>query len=259
MATSNKRIYEEKKMIRKYSDLYVLQKPEQTILNNFKDRLKKMKMLDIGVGGGRTTLHFAKIAKEYVAIDYSKNMISACKERFRDFPKWISFKVCDVRSMNVFENNYFDFVLFSFNGIDYISHKDRLKALREIKRVGRPDGYLFFSTHNLQRNFEKEFKIAWRKNPIPLSLSILTHFIFKTLNGNVEKMKKTRDYLLIRDGDAYFRLLVYYIKPEAQVNQLLETGFRNIKIYSLNTGDEITNKTELNSAKDNWLYYLCNF
>jgi ubiquinone/menaquinone biosynthesis C-methylase UbiE len=43
-----------------------------------------MKMLDIGVGRGRTTMHFAQAAEEYWAIDYSEEMIAACRERFRD-------------------------------------------------------------------------------------------------------------------------------------------------------------------------------
>jgi ubiquinone/menaquinone biosynthesis C-methylase UbiE len=43
-----------------------------------------MKMLDIGVGRGRTTMHFAQAAEEYWAIDYSEETIAACRERFRD-------------------------------------------------------------------------------------------------------------------------------------------------------------------------------
>ena len=75
-----------------------------------------MKMLDIGVGGGRTTLHFAPLVKEYVGIDYSQNMIKACQERFAQ----VSFQTADARSMGIFKDSTFDFILFSYNGIDYI-------------------------------------------------------------------------------------------------------------------------------------------
>lgn len=44
----------------------------------------------------------------------------------------ISFKVCDVRSIDMFEDNPYDFRLFSFNDLDYIDHKGRMKALKEI-------------------------------------------------------------------------------------------------------------------------------
>jgi ubiquinone/menaquinone biosynthesis C-methylase UbiE len=41
-----------------------------------------MKMLDIGVGDGRTTMHFAQAAEEYWAIDYSQVMIAAYRKSF---------------------------------------------------------------------------------------------------------------------------------------------------------------------------------
>jgi ubiquinone/menaquinone biosynthesis C-methylase UbiE len=71
-------------------------------------------------------------------IDYSEEMIDACKKRFSDYSSHISFKVCYVRSMKMFDENTFDFILFSFNGIDLISHNERLKAFDEIKRIGKP-------------------------------------------------------------------------------------------------------------------------
>ncbi len=59
-----------------------LQPPEKTILEMMQDKLGNMKMLDIGVGAGRTTVHFAPLVQEYVGIDYSENMIKACKSSF---------------------------------------------------------------------------------------------------------------------------------------------------------------------------------
>ena len=38
-------------------------------------------MLDIGVGTGRTTMHFAGLVKEYVGVDYSSALIQACPEK----------------------------------------------------------------------------------------------------------------------------------------------------------------------------------
>jgi ubiquinone/menaquinone biosynthesis C-methylase UbiE len=58
-----------------------LQSLEKAILDTLKDQLPQMKMLDIGVGGGRTTLHFAQAAEEYWAIDYSDEMIAACRKK----------------------------------------------------------------------------------------------------------------------------------------------------------------------------------
>ncbi len=99
MYISNKKAYESKDVVSYYFSQEDLYKPEDTILNIFKNRFKVMRMLDIGVGAGRTTVHFAKLAKEYIGIDYSENMINACKKRFHRLNGNISFKVCDARDM----------------------------------------------------------------------------------------------------------------------------------------------------------------
>ncbi len=51
--------------------------------------------------------------------------------------------------MDGLKDNSFDFVLFSFNGMDSFSHKDRIAALGEIRRVLRNDGIFYFLSHNL--------------------------------------------------------------------------------------------------------------
>ncbi len=56
---------------------------------------------------------------------------------------------CDASDMAVFDNACFDFVLFTFNGIDGMSHEKRIKTLKEIFRVLKYDGVFAFSTHNL--------------------------------------------------------------------------------------------------------------
>ncbi len=147
---SNKKVYKKKRIVEIYSKHTELQKPEETIFNLLKNELPKMKMLDIGVGGGRTTLHFAKMVKEYVGIDFSKEMIDVCRKRFADYFGDISFKVYDARNLDIFKDNSFDLILFSFNGIDYVNQAERLKILAGIRRILKPNGYFCFSPHNLQ-------------------------------------------------------------------------------------------------------------
>jgi len=54
---------------------------------------------------------------EYIGVDYSAEMIAACCQKFPD----LVWQVADARNLEQFADNYFDFILFSFNGIDYIS------------------------------------------------------------------------------------------------------------------------------------------
>ena len=146
----NQDLYEKDKVVKRYLSHRHLQPPEQTILNLLEQSHRDMRILDIGVGAGRTTHYFAPLAKEYVGVDYSKKMIDACIEKFQDTNGHMSFHVCDARAMDMFENHSFDFVLFSFNGIDMLSHEDRFQAFREMKRVCKPEGLFCFSSHNLQ-------------------------------------------------------------------------------------------------------------
>jgi ubiquinone/menaquinone biosynthesis C-methylase UbiE len=131
----NKKAYESEDIVSYYDSLNFLYKPEETILDILSGHMREMRMLDIGVGAGRTTQHFASIAKEYVGIDYSENMIDICRKKYSHQFKNVSFEVCDVKSMGIFADNSFDLILFSFNSIDSLTHDDRLSALHEIKRV----------------------------------------------------------------------------------------------------------------------------
>lgn len=106
-------------------------------------------MLDVGVGLGRTTPYFAPVVASYVGIDYSLPMVESCIARLGDRFSNVSLDVGDVRDLGRFAAGSFDFVLFSYNGLDSIGHDDRLIALAELRRVTDAAGYIFFSSHNL--------------------------------------------------------------------------------------------------------------
>lgn len=249
---SNKEVYEAGDVVSSYTTESSLFEPEKTALNIFRDRLKDMRMLDIGIGGGRTTCNFASLAKEYVGIDYSESMINACKKRFMDLPENISFRVGDVRSMEAFGDGYFDFILFSYNGIDSISHKDRLKALQEIKRVCNKGGFFCFSSHNLQ-GIDQLYAPQLSVNPVRMLRKIAKYFLVRSA---IKRLKRN-GYAMIRDGAHNHRLVHYYIKPEEQIEQLNSAGFRNVRVYSLD-GKEVEDKSRLGTLTDTlWLYYLC--
>ena len=82
MIDKNKEAYTTSSIVGHYRQLSMLQPAEKAILDLFQDRLPTMKMLDIGIGGGRTTHHFSHLAGEYTGIDYSAEMIADCQQRF---------------------------------------------------------------------------------------------------------------------------------------------------------------------------------
>ena len=234
-----------------------LQPPEETILRLMLPRLATATMLDLGVGGGRTTLHFAKWVREYVGADYSPIMIEQCQKRFSGYPGHLSFQVCDARSMDLFEGGSFDFILFSFNGIDYVTHEERLMVLKEIRRVGKPGGYFCFSSHNL--NWCANF-FDWRRiisfNPklaLQSAKRLRRRFFFN--RGLHAAAVKQSPYILFNDG-AHGNLRTYYVRPLEQLAQL-QSDFTDVRVFSLASGLEIRDQRELRNNEDCWLYYLC--
>jgi SAM-dependent methyltransferase len=102
-------------------------------------------VLDLGVGGGRTTPDLSTRAGHYVGVDYSQSMVESCRERFPT----LEFHCDNAADLSRFGNSRFDIVVFSANGIDYITSEGmRANCLREIKRVLRPGGRFIFSSHN---------------------------------------------------------------------------------------------------------------
>jgi SAM-dependent methyltransferase len=104
-----------------------------------------MAILDLCVGGGRTTAYLSSIAARYVGIDYAPEMIAACRKKFPQ----LEFEVENAADLSGFISSSFDAVVMAFNGIDYvIPEENRFRALCEIRRVLKPEGILIFSSHN---------------------------------------------------------------------------------------------------------------
>jgi ubiquinone/menaquinone biosynthesis C-methylase UbiE len=212
-------------------------------------------MLDIGVGGGRTTKYFTEIAKEYVGIDYSENMIEACRKKFQKLEK-ASFAVIDARNMSVYKDNYFDFVLFSHGGLDAVEHKDRTRILHEIQRVAKEEGYFCFSTSNLDAMLQY-CHIRLSKHPKVFTKKLVRVLLIRLLNSEMWKhvrgKHRNSGHTMFNVGAGKWSLTTYCITPKAQVNQLKDAGFKNIRIYDLQ-GKE----THASNATDVELYFLCN-
>jgi SAM-dependent methyltransferase len=104
-----------------------------------------MSVLDLGVGGGRTTSCLSRIASRYVGVDYSEAMIQACRRKFSD----LNFLLADASDLSAFEDASFDAVVFSYNGLDcVVANEKRQRCFRECWRILRRDGVFVFSSRN---------------------------------------------------------------------------------------------------------------
>ncbi len=102
-------------------------------------------ILDLGVGGGRTTSYLAKRASRYVGVDYAPAMVKVCEAKFPE----LEFRIADAANLSIFPDASFDVVVFSFNGIDYVlPAQSRQSCFAHVHRILKGDGVFIFSSHN---------------------------------------------------------------------------------------------------------------
>jgi SAM-dependent methyltransferase len=105
--------------------------------------IKKTRLLDLGCGGGRTTVPLYKKGYQITGLDISRMLVSGLRKKFPG----ITVVVADAAKLP-FHNHSFDIVLFSHNSLDYLYPAvQRAKALKEISRVLIPGGFFVFSSH----------------------------------------------------------------------------------------------------------------
>ncbi len=237
-----------------YGEESELTKPEKAILELLKLHPARQTMLDIGVGGGRTTRHFAPLFEWYAGIDYSRSMVEVCEKNFSSLAN-AQFFFGDARRMDEFKNDTFDFILFSFNGIDCVNAEDRNKILNEIKRLGRSSSLFCFSTHNIF-NVPLLFSFQYPRNPFKYWWEYWRMKNVRKYNRNPQDLLSERITTII-DGDLNFDAEYVYVQPAYQIEQLKELGFGDIRVFSHNTGAALHHVTDWSAVNDPWLYYLC--
>ena len=246
----NKKKYESKSVVSSYINMR-LQNPEVMILVKYREFIAGKHVLDIGCGSGRTTAILKNLSKGYVGLDYSLEMIESCRKRFVG----VSFIHGDVREMSEFKDEEFDYVMFSFNGLDSINHEGRIKGLSEIRRVLRQDGLFVFSSHN--RNYR--YAISRPKMEISTTpCKQAGNFIkfFKSTRNRLRSKNHqvfNEQYAIINDVAHNYAMLTYYIDKENQISQLEDEGFETIEMY-----DTLGNILNLGSddKESAWIYYV---
>lgn len=234
--------------------VFALFPAEDAIFTMLRSELSQGRLLDIGIGAGRTTAQIKDRCTEYVGIDYSAEMIATARARFQ---------ASDLRVMNAcdlsgFGSDTFDAVMFSYNGLDYMVHADRMRALEEVNRILRRGGVFIFSTHNRDSTVTKP--LALTNLNLTEGLGRLPANMARYALGilNSARMKKLEryevEYALLNDEGERYRLLTYYISLDAQVAQLERVGFENTRVFSLD-GTEIVGAGR-HSISDYMLHFV---
>jgi ubiquinone/menaquinone biosynthesis C-methylase UbiE len=236
-----------------------LMAPERAVLSLLHERLHEFEMLDLGVGGGRTAYTFAALVRRYVGLDYSPRMIERARQLLGDDER-VELVNGDARDLSTVSGP-FDFVLFSFNGIDAVGHEDRLRILTEVRRTLKPDGHFLFSTHSLRAlplETSKPRSRYWRKSRLYSvylrAASIPYRRRTERVNGEIDfDEARERGWTIVRDVSHGFQLRLYYVDPVRQIEQLREVGLETVAVYDMQGGEIAA----ADAGRDSSLHYLC--
>lgn len=208
-----------------------LMEAEAAILSRLRDEIKDKPLLDIGIGGGRTTPHLLTLSRNYIGIDYSENMINFTRRRAEE----ATLLVCDARDMALFKDGQFAAVFFFYNGIDSVDPSGRIMILKEVHRVLEKGGVFVFSSHNFdwwERCRLASFsRFSFSPNPITMirdNIGPLRVYSSGLLDRLRSKLRR-RDHAVIRVYEEFMVLPIYYITREAQIRQLSDAGFGRVE------------------------------
>lgn len=242
----NEATYRHARIVEEYSAHTSLHEGETRLLRLVGD-VSEARMLDLGVGAGRTTAYFLDRVGSYVGLDYSPELVRACRDRFPE----ADLSVGDARDLSRFADDSFDFVLFSFNGIDYVSDEGRRRVLTEVRRVLAFGGTFMFSTHN--RDYVRLGKLPWQgARPGRTMLKQSAHALLHTRRRRQMRRRELvgRDHVLVNDDAHDWLLLTYYVSGPDQVGQLHEAGFFDVH------GFDQWGRPSTADARSVWRHYL---
>lgn len=228
----SQQLYEDPSTVSYYAERQDLLFSEEAMLRIARNHITGGRVLDIGVGAGRTTPHLMSLEPaSYTGVDYSASMVENCRKRFPA----LDFRVADARSMPGFESGSLDFVLFSWNGIDSVDYEGRESVAREVFRLLRPGGMFAFSSANGRNLPPRPWTFtAIRNMGIRPSLKGLIYGMIQWSAGLIHFLKlrtheaSHADYSIRVDQAHNFKLLRCLVNPAQQKRQLLRAGFADV-------------------------------
>lgn len=213
----NLRAFGDPAVVGVYARMLGLTEPETRLFSAYLS--EGSDVLDLGIGGGRTTPALRSFGGRYVGIDYSAAMVEAARAKFPD----ADLRVGNAIDLSDFADESFDAVVFSFNGIDYLNPRgSRERCLIECARVLRPGGVLIYSSHNarfvLGRPNPRGRGLAWCRSAVGTSYRGIRLALRRISQGALWRREG-----YVRDP-AHGGLVGYETTPRRERKQLEESG-----------------------------------
>ncbi len=236
----NKRTYVERQAVRAYGRARGWSDAgERAAHELLSAELREPRILDIGIGGGRTVDLLRSISTDYVGVDYAATQIDTARRRYPP----VDLRVMDARHLD-FPDADFDLVVFSFNGIDNVGIGGRLQILAEVFRVLRPGGTFLFSSLNLDGpSFRERFTIPIHLDAGPARFALdSAKFVRWASYSSVIGLRtywglrnQNQDlppgFKLKQISPHYYGLVCMFASVPAVVTQLAQAGFELRAIF----------------------------
>lgn len=264
----NLRVYNQSEVVAHYASLGYITPCEKTVFDKF---IKPGgAILDLGVGGGRTTPYLSGLASRYVGVDYAPEMLAACR---RKFPRH-EFLLADATNLAAFADRSFDTVVMAFNGMDYLdSNQLRRRCLAEVYRLLRKNGVVIFSSHNPRAVFSRPCwnrdrletlvvrmagKTNWVRRPLGIILLALRVAValVQSLTDSTLRLVRRLPRRAFWSGDGYLidpahgGLLTHYAVPERVIAEAKAEGFNFLRC----TGSDYPKRSA--TYVTDWYYYV---
>ena len=266
--TENRRIYSFPEVAAHYAALEYVTPCERFLFDRF--ITPQTDVLDVGVGGGRTTPYLSRLASRYLGVDYSQAMIASCRQKFPQ----LEFLVADASDLSQFPDASFDAIVMSFNTIDYLlPDEKRQKCLLECRRILREGGILIFSSHNPRsllvrpawdrarlRAFGEKF-VSRQSRFFPALVSLLTvakslHAVCRAFAHSAARVVRRITTRALWRGEGYLfdtahgGLMTHYVTPARAIRELADFDFQ----ITAQLGDDYPMRSRISMT--DWYYYV---
>lgn len=205
----------------------------------------KKSVLEAGTGGGRISFQIEQMGFTSIsAFDYVPKMIMYANEVAKNEKSNIDFKTLDASSLEAYESNTFDYLIYLQQVLCFIDKEDLfIDSIKEAYRIAKKDGITIFSFLDFDsRRFNSTLSLIictlrkLRKEDISKQhlpwLKINSKFNWKLFNKN--------------------QPVTYWVKKDQIISILEEIGFSILEAHNANQLTEQNDKKRIGM-----LYVVC--
>jgi SAM-dependent methyltransferase len=228
---ASRRVYASAALVDDYAGR-PLKPVEEGVLAELRPSLEGARVLELGCGAGAITRQLLQSTDRVVGVDVSPAMVEYCR---RTFPAG-EFRVADLRDLTPFAAGSFDVVVAGDNLVDVLTHDERPRVLKDIRRLLADGGLFYFSTHN--RNSREALEASRRgprlrreRHPYR-QLRALAGFVQGRLNHRRLRHHQLleADWAILNDPAHRWALLHHYISRGAEAEELAACGFELLSV-----------------------------